>query len=296
MFFTSISEWEIFMKTKLVLGGFCVMLAVLCAGCASSIKYLGNDKFLGDATTVLYPDDTVKWAELVRISAVGEAMIQAASQASYQTTQAHEVWKPAGYDFQYDRAELTQGIQEGNYRIGKATQNSYWVSGYTTGGGDVVTRETARIEDDRGRTIATVKETGVTPPTEVHEGHWQKLYADRPDRYNEVEVKTIENRTVTARDDAKYQAVYAEVYEAKENEIKEYITTKFQGAFRDIADDEVFDLPHDGKVKGKKIKLTLEKQLLTLPPGTILINGIRTSQEIITAQIVDGVFRCLVSQ
>jgi hypothetical protein len=294
MFFTIISEWEIFMKTKVVLGGFCVMLAVLCAGCASSIKYLGNDKLLGDATTVLYPDDTVTWAGLIRIRAEGSAMGQATSQASYQTTQAYEVWKPAGYDFQYDRAELTSGIQAGNYRIGKAVTNGAWISGYVAAP-VTTTREAATIKDNHGN-VVTVTEN-VTIPGESRDGYWQKIYADRPERYNEVEVKTIEDRTVTARDDAKYQAVYAEVYEATENKIKDYITTKFQGAFRDIADDEVFNLPHDGKIKGKKIKLMLEKQLLTFPSGTILINGgMYIDDEIITAQIVDGVFRCRVSE
>jgi hypothetical protein len=253
---------------------------------------LGNDE-LGDGTTVLYPDDTVKWAELVRIRADVKATTQAASQANYQTTKAYEVWKPAGYDFEYDRAELTKGIQAGNYRIGKAVQNGYWVEGFVTGGYST-TREAATIKDNHGNVITVTENVDV--PIESHGGYWQKLHEDRPERYNEVEVKTIENRAVTARDEEKYQAVYKEVYEATEQEIKSHITAKFQGAFRDIADDEVFDLPHDGKTKGKKIKLTLEKHLRTFPPGTILINGGTNGTEIIIAEIADGVFRCQVSE
>jgi hypothetical protein len=283
------------MKKKLVLGGLFMMLVVLFAGCASTLSSLGNEKSVGDETTVLYQDGTVKWAYLLDI----KARVAAREKASYQTTNQVEVvvWKPAGYDFEYDRAELTKGIQSGNYRIGKAVTNGYWVDGYVTAESKVIEPKKTRVKDAKGNTIATIEEGeyGIEyGPIESHGGYWQKLHEDRPEKYNEVEVKTIENRSVSSIevDQEKYQTAY----DAAKKEMMDYIIEKMDRPFRDLTDDDVFNFVYGGKIKGKKIKSVFEKQLQTLPAGTVLINGGLNKDLVMMAEVVDGVLKCQVSE
>jgi hypothetical protein len=276
------------------------VLAALCmvvlSGCASTLSSLGNGKSIGDETTVLYPDGAVEWAHLLDII----ASIYAEKEATYQKIEPYVVWKSAGFDFEYDRAELTKGIQSGNYRIGKAIENGVWIPGYVTGGTGTVTggkKTTATIKDKQGRTIATVEEGSNVvdieyDPVEVVKGRWVKTYPDRPERYKEVEVKTIENRTVNVVDETKYQTYY----DARWTEITDYIIKKLGGPFRDIADDEVFYFTHGGKVNAKKMKSIFQQQLAALPSGTVLINGGLNNDLVMIAEVVDGVLKCQISE
>jgi hypothetical protein len=250
-------------KNKFVFGGLCVAMAVLLAGCASLALAMGNQSLggntsIGEETSVISPGGTGRWASWLQKSASDDAT----EKATYQTVQQVEEWPFLCYDYEIDSAELNRGLRAGTYRQGKAYyQPSTGNAGFSS------------------RTVNV--ESTVTP------GY----------TYYAIHVRKIVNQTVNVVDQGKYQTYYATIIKEKTAVLQQkYNNAVKNPALRDVSDDDVFVYVNGGRVKGKAIKSTLEKQLLTLPSGTVLYNGGIYNSWIIRAEMVNGILKCQVLQ
>jgi tetratricopeptide (TPR) repeat protein len=102
-----------------VLGVFCFMLA----GCASPPRPLTNTD-IDRGTTIFWSDDTITWAEYFHTFAYYGEGANRAALTSTQTDQQKIQWEFVGYDYEFNKAFLAQGIQEGNYKLGSPQVNA----------------------------------------------------------------------------------------------------------------------------------------------------------------------------
>jgi hypothetical protein len=250
------------MKKFLFGCGLTLLALTLLVGCASFGSMLTYE------TTILHPNGTITWAPGLDVAANYEAR----QAATYQKAQQVKVWKFVGWDYEFEKIALSNAIAKGTHRLGEMVSNMYRTGGYYTsavyGNSGEVLQEGKIIES----------KTILIDPT-------------KPGTYYAVEVKTTENQIINVVDEAQYQTYY----KAFRTDKIAYISEKLGGSFRDMADNNVFYL-HGGKVSGKKIKSAFEKQLMKLPPGTVLINGGLNDDLVIVAEIVDGVIECQVSE
>jgi hypothetical protein len=220
-----------------VLWVFCFMLA----GCASSPKPLTNAD-IDRGTTIFWSDDTITWAEYFHTLAYyGEGASRAAL-TSTQTDQQKIQWEFVGYDFEFDKASLAKGIQEGNYKLGPHLDN-------------VVIQTPVRMGDvGRGGKIVY---SGEMP------GGARLVDPTKPGTYAPVYVKktTNETKTVQTYDQAKRDR-YAELY----------LRTKQSYILSLLEDTNPDDRPVRESMSAQKIRLEtrLRKEF---PPGTFLIYG-----------------------
>jgi hypothetical protein len=99
---------------------------------------------------------------------------EATQAATDQTTQQVVVWQFVGWDFEFNKTDLSNAIANGTHRLGKMINNTHYVGGRTGGG------------------IASVSGgNNFTPGTP---GRVELIDPSKPATYYPVYVKTIENR------------------------------------------------------------------------------------------------------
>lgn len=242
------------------------VLAFVLAGCGSLgsaflaaglNKDLGNKTTVGESTSVIIPGGGGAWASALSGKASGEAK----AQATYQKTEQVAEWPFLCYDYEMDKAELARGLQSGIYRTGQAYRSA------TSGGASHV--------GSSGTSIDHPVEHGTT--------------------YYAIHVKKIVTRTVDVVDQKKYNALYPAILKEKTAALQKRYN-EFKGAARDVSDYETFMYSNGGKIEGRKIKSVLEQQLAGYPPGTVLFHGGIYNPWLIRAEMVEGVFKCQVSE
>jgi uncharacterized protein YceK len=263
-----------------------LVLAPLLTGCATMMY---GDK-VNHGTTVFYPDGTVMWAPDLEYDGDGstrasnEADSIARREATYQTTKQYAVWKFAGYDYEFNKMELSSAIAKGTHRLGEQINN-------------------LRVQPGRIGNVHAGSSTEA--PRVLSESTPAKIVLidpSKPGTYCAVEVKTIENRTVNALDDATYQRVfkqnyqqlyerYNQEYTAKREHAFAYIKEKMQGDLADLPDDMVISAA-GGKLTGKDLKSMLQRRLTELPAGSVLVAGGAHDDLVLVASINNGVFEC----
>jgi hypothetical protein len=161
------------MKRRLVVlwaaGAVLAVLPLLAGGCASLVDAFSGETAEIDASTTIWGADGV-WAAKIDQFARGDADAKASRQR--QVTQQQTVWKPVGYDYEFNSGELKVGIAEGKYKLGEA---QYRPSGISVGFGEYTMG--SRDEYVYPVYLKTTENVAKTV-TEVDKELWQKTYAE----------------------------------------------------------------------------------------------------------------------
>jgi hypothetical protein len=153
---------------------FLVVLAVLplltggCAGLMSALT--GETTDIDGSTTVVQSDGNIIWAAKIDQSARWDADNKASRQR--QVTRQQTVWKPVGFDYDFNQGELNVGIAQGKYKLGKALRMGGGLE--PTGFGEWSSSSPKYAYPVYLKTTENVTST----VTDIDKELWQKTYAE----------------------------------------------------------------------------------------------------------------------
>jgi hypothetical protein len=146
-----------------------VVLPLLAGGCASLLDAFTGETEDIDASTTIWGSNGI-WAAALDLQARWDADSKATRQR--QVTQRQTVWKPVGYDYEFNSGELKVGIAEGKYKLGESQYRPRNISvgpGYATmeSGGNYVYPVYLKTTENVTKTV-----------TETDKELWQQTYAE----------------------------------------------------------------------------------------------------------------------
>jgi hypothetical protein len=162
-------------------GAVLAVLPLLAGGCASLVDVFSGETADIDASTTIWGENGV-WAAKIDQFARGDADAKASRQR--QVTQKQTVWKPVGYDYEFNSGELKVGIAEGKYKLGEA---EYRPSNSSVGFDDYAMGPLGNYVYP---VYLKTTENVATTVTEVDKELWQQTYAEsRKMRQSHIESK-----------------------------------------------------------------------------------------------------------
>jgi hypothetical protein len=95
------------------------LLPLLAGGCAGLMSALtGETADIDGSTTVVQSNGAIIWA--AKIDQFARAAADNKASRQRQVTRQQTVWKPVGFDYDFNQGELNVGIAQGKYKLGKA--------------------------------------------------------------------------------------------------------------------------------------------------------------------------------
>jgi hypothetical protein len=146
------------------------ILPLLAGSCASLVGAFSGETADIDASTTIWGSNGV-WAPKIDQFARADADAKASRQR--QVTQKQTVWKPVGYDYDFNPGELKVGIAEGKYKLGEAETRYSTQHGATGAGGSYVSGPYL-VYPVYLKTTENVSKT----VTETDKELWQQTYAE----------------------------------------------------------------------------------------------------------------------
>jgi hypothetical protein len=146
------------------------VLPLLAGGCAGLMAaFTGETTDIDGSTTVVQSDGAIIWA--AKIDQFARAAADNKASRQRQVTQQQTVWKPVGYDYEFNQGELKAGIAQGKYKLGKSVMVD---TGIRSGFGEHSIGSAKYAYQVLVKTTENVTST----VTDVNKDLWQETYAE----------------------------------------------------------------------------------------------------------------------
>jgi hypothetical protein len=153
------------------------LLPLLAGGCAGLMAaFTGETNDIDASTTVIQSDGTIIWA--AKIDQFARAAADNKASRQRQVTRQRTVWKPVGFDYDFNQGELNVGIAQGKYKLGEAV---YMGSDSQVGFGEYTLGSPKYAYPVYLKTTENVTST----VTDVDKELWQETYAETSARYQD---------------------------------------------------------------------------------------------------------------